>query len=98
MFWENTFISQWVVCIFVRIFVFDLSFLISWYFIVVQSLSHVLLFVTPWTAACHAPLSSTISQSLLKLTSVESEVFITFPYNLFCLYKLFNNISVSFLV
>ena len=29
--------------------------------VVVQSLSHVRLFVTPWTAACQAPLSSTIS-------------------------------------
>ena len=28
--------------------------------------------MTPWTAACQAPLSSTISQSLLKLMSVES--------------------------
>jgi len=32
----------------------------------VQSLSHVRLFVTPWTAAHQASLSSTISQSLLK--------------------------------
>ena len=39
---------------------------------VFQSLSHVLLFVTPWTAACQAPLSFTISQSLLKLMLIES--------------------------
>ena len=39
--------------------------------IVVQSLSHVQLFETPWTAACQASLSITISQSLLKLTSIE---------------------------
>ena len=39
---------------------------------VVQSLSHVLLFGTPWTAAHQAPLSSTISQSLLKFISIES--------------------------
>ena len=38
---------------------------------VVQSLSHVQLFVTPWTAAHQASLSFTISQSLLKLTSIE---------------------------
>ena len=37
----------------------------------VQSLSHVRLFTTPWTAACQASLSFTISQSLLKLMSVE---------------------------
>ena len=37
-----------------------------------QSLSHVQLFVTPWTAARQASLSITISQSLLKLMSIES--------------------------
>ena len=40
--------------------------------IVVQSLSYVQLFVTPWTAACQASLSFTISQNLLKLMSTES--------------------------
>ena len=30
------------------------------------------LFVTPWTAACQASLSFTISQSFLKLMSIES--------------------------
>ena len=35
-------------------------------------LSHVPLFDTPWTAARQAFLSSTISQSLLKLISIES--------------------------
>ena len=38
----------------------------------VQSLSHVRLFSTPWTAAHQANLSSTIFQSLLKLMSLES--------------------------
>ena len=38
----------------------------------VQSLSHVWLFVTPWTAAHQASLSITNSQSLLKLMSIES--------------------------
>ena len=40
--------------------------------IVVQPLRHVQLFVTPWTTARQAPLSFTTSQSLLKLTSIES--------------------------
>ena len=40
--------------------------------VVIQFLSHVRLFTTPWTAAHQAPLSSTISQSLLKLMSMES--------------------------
>ena len=38
----------------------------------VQLLSHVLLFVTPWTAACQDSLSITNSWSLLKLMSIES--------------------------
>ena len=38
----------------------------------VQSLSHVRLFVTPWTAACQASLSITNSRSLLKLMSFRS--------------------------
>ena len=37
----------------------------------VQLLSHVQLFVTPWTAACQTSLSITNSQSLLKLMSIE---------------------------
>ena len=37
-----------------------------------QSLSHALLFVTPWTAALQASLSFTISWSLLRLRSIES--------------------------
>ena len=37
-------------------------------------LSPVRLFVTPWTAAHQASLSFTISQSLLKLMSIESMV------------------------
>ena len=40
--------------------------------IVVQLLSHVQLFVTPWKAARQASLSFTISWSLLKLISTES--------------------------
>ena len=38
----------------------------------VQSLSHIQLFATPWTAACQASLSITNSQSLLKLMSIQS--------------------------
>jgi len=38
----------------------------------IQSLSHVRLFVTPWTAARQASLSITNSRSLPRLTSIES--------------------------
>ena len=40
--------------------------------VVVQPLSHVWLFVIPWTTARQASLSFTISWSLLKLMSIES--------------------------
>ena len=41
-------------------------------YVVVHLLTHVRLFVTPWTAAWQASLSFTVSQSLLKLMSIES--------------------------
>ena len=43
----------------------------------VQSVSHVQLFVAPWTAACQASLYITNSQSLLKLMSIE----LLMPFN-----------------
>ena len=42
--------------------------------VVVQSVSHIWLFATPWTAACQASLSFTISQSLLQLMPIESVI------------------------
>ena len=50
---------------------------VHWYFqvviavVVAQSLRHVQLFVTPWTAACQASWSFTVSQSLLNFMSIE---------------------------
>ena len=41
------------------------------FIIVVQSLSHVWLSVIPWTAECQASLSLSISQSMIKLMSIE---------------------------
>ena len=38
----------------------------------VQSLSHVQLFLTPWTSVCQVSLSNNNSQTLLKLMSIES--------------------------
>ena len=43
----------------------------SLFYILVQSLSHVPLFVTPWTAAHQASLSITYLQNLFKLMSIE---------------------------
>ena len=59
--------------------------------VVIQSLSHVWFFETPWTAACQASLSFTTSWSLLKFMSIESVMLFnlisTFavPFS-FCLY------------
>ena len=50
---------------------YNFEFLVAWFVVVVQSLSRVQLFVTSWTVACQAPLSSTVSWSLLKFMSIE---------------------------
>ena len=50
----------------------SINILSFFFFSSVQSLSHVRLFVTPWTAAHQASLSITNSQSLLKLVSIGS--------------------------
>ena len=68
-------------------------------FVVVQLLSHVQLFVTPWTAACQASLSFTISRSLLKLMSVESVMpssYLTLCHPLLLLPSIFPSIRVFF--
>ena len=52
------------VCVCVHIYVYI--------YIVAQSLSHVRLFATPWTAACQVSLSIINLWSLLKLMSIES--------------------------
>ena len=48
-------------------------------FVVVQPLGHVQFISTPWTAALQAPLSSTVSQSLLKFLPIELVMLSTHP-------------------
>ena len=53
-------------------------------------------FVNPWTVAYRASLSSTISWSLLKVTSMESVMLsnhLIFPFS-FCLWSIFPSIRV----
>ena len=50
----------------------EMSYCYAHYIVVVQSLGHIQLFATPWTAACQASLSFTNSRSLLKLMSLRS--------------------------
>ena len=59
----------------------------------VQSVSHIWLFVTPWTAACQASLWITSSQSLLKLTSIEL-VMPSTPHGPLLLPSIFSSIRV----
>ena len=63
----------------VHFFLFIIKILI----VTVQLLSHVRLFSTPWTIACQAPLSFTVSWSLLKFMSIES-VMLSNHLVLFC--------------
>ena len=68
----------------------------------VQSLSHVRLFVNPWTTASQASLSITNSRSLLKLMSIESMPSnhlnlchpLLFPPSIFPSIRVFSNESV----
>ena len=62
-----------------------------------ESLNHVRLFVTPWTAACQVSLSFTISQSLLRFLSTESVMLLThliLRHPLFLLPSIFPSIRV----
>ena len=54
--------------------------------VIVRSLSHVQLYALPWTAARQVSLSFTVSQSLLKLMSIESvmpsnHLILCFPFS-----------------
>ena len=47
-----------------------ISYVLSSFVVVLESVRHVWLFVTPRTAACQAPLSFTVSQSFLKFMAL----------------------------
>ena len=71
-------------------------------YVVVQSLTHVWLFVTPWTSAHQVSLSFTISLSLLRLVSIGSampsnhlillRLLLLLP-SIFCSIRIFSNQS-----
>ena len=46
----------------------------SFPYLVVQLVSHIQLFAIPWTAACQASLSFTVSQNLLKFMYIASAI------------------------
>ena len=64
--------SRWSVLFFPLLLACFFNFSAISIVVVVQSLSLVRLFVTPWTVAIQASLSFTISWSLLKFMSIES--------------------------
>ena len=81
----------------------NLGILVMTLFVVIHSLSSVQLFVTPWTAAHQTSLSITISQSLLKLMSIESAMPsnhlilccpLLLPHSIFSSNRVFSNESV----
>ena len=68
-------------------------------FIVVQLLSHVWLFATPWTAVCQASCPSLIYLSLLKLMSIDLVIpsnHLIFCHRLLLLPSVFPSIRVFF--
>ena len=72
------------------------SYFIFHIFVVVQSLSCVWLSATPWTAAHQAPLTFTISWSLLKLTSVMLSKHLILCYPPLLWFSIFASIRVFF--
>ena len=62
--------------------------------VLVKSLSHVQLFVTPLTIAQQASLSSTFSQSLLRFMSIESMMLYTLCHPLLIFPSIFPSIRV----
>ena len=65
--------------------------------VVVQSLSPIQLFVTPWIAACQASLSFAVSRSLPKFTTIESVMlynYFIFNFSLLLLSSIFPSIRV----
>ena len=86
----------------VQIFIFKFLKIVT-QFSSVQSLSHVQLFETPWTAACQVSLSSTNSRSPPKLMSIESVMpsnhlilcwLLLLPSSIFPSIRVFSNESV----
>ena len=70
--------------------------------VLVQLLSHIQLFVIPWTTTLQAPLSSTVSRGLLKFMFIESMMLSNYLIlcrpllvspSLFCSIKVFANQS-----
>ena len=66
VFWESCWFSSELCLKVLSLWLYKIFKLILWSnTVVIQSLSHVRLFETPWTAACQASLSVPISQSFL---------------------------------
>ena len=105
-FWPARFLLKSLV---INFLVFSLSLILlrlPYMFVVVQSLSHVQLFVTPWTVARQASLSITNSWSLLKLMSIElvmpsNHLILCHPLllwpSIFPIIRLFTNESALFI-
>ena len=83
-----------------------ISVYVSLHLVIVQLLSCIQLFEIPWTTACQASLSFTLSQSFFKLTSIESMMPsnhlilcrpLLLPPSIFPSIRVFSNESVLFI-
>ena len=84
------------VCVCVYIYIYICIYIINIAIVVIQLLS-VQLFVIPCIEACQAPLSSTISQSLLEFMSIESvmlSIHLILYHSLLLLPSVFPNIRI----
>ena len=91
-YYQTTLPASWETCIQVKKPWLEPDMEQSVQFSSFQSLSHIQLFATPWTAACQAYLSITNSQILLKLMSIE----LVMPSNHLILYHPFSSCLQSF--
>ena len=85
----NLYFSSWEAHTIIRKIQFKV---IAFYVVVVQSLSRVWLFATPWTAACQTSLSFTIILNLLEVMSIE----LVMPSNHLIFCHLFFQLPSSF--
>ena len=68
--------QHWIFC-WNFLYYYGIKYIFNSFVVVVQWLSCVQLFATPWTAAHQAPLSFTVSGNLLTFMSIESVM----PFN-----------------
>ena len=88
--------QHWIFC-WNFLYYYGIKYIFNSFVVVVQWLSCVQLFATPWTAAHQAPLSFTVSGNLLTFMSIESVILsnhLILCHTLLLLHSVFYSISV----